>query len=534
VNSVEPERSTAYGLGSVALVAALVLVIWLAWHGNPSADASYTLGRANGLLQQSRYGEAQALLEGTLKTFTGPQVRLSLSYVYLAQRNVELAERQARLALVDASPPLRPLILTQLGRVLRFAGRADDALLVWNQATQESASYPESPQATLAGRSALWQTAMTQWARQDWDASRSTLQELAGENDLYGRSADVKLAQLLAPGDPDGSLNMEARAKASGDSPMRPAIPDLRVPGLAEGLPGDVITSTLTTLDNARAQVAQALSRGDPEAAIRTLWAGMYLQQGENGLAQSLLEKVKPDYAPAQTRLALAMLNQGDTAGALPHLQKSIALDGRDPLTRHVLVRLYTAKGDWALAEEQLRVLDTLEPDGIETHLDWAEFYRLQGDFDKAEGEYIAATNAQIVASTLAASGGQSQDADGSTANAALTLARFYTDVRGLGCDKGLPAARQVILLRPTDPDSLDAVGWALVLCGQSSQALSSLEGAIARAPDVPRYRFHLARAYAGLARYADAREQFARVRDLDPGGPWEKLALTAMVSLPR
>ena len=142
MNSVEPERSTAYGLGSVALVATLALVIWLAWHGNPSADASYTLGRANGLLQQARYGEAQVLLEDTLKTFTGPQVRLSLSYVYLAQRNVELAERQARLALVDASPPLRPLILAQLGRVLRFAGRADDALPLWNQAAQEASVLP--------------------------------------------------------------------------------------------------------------------------------------------------------------------------------------------------------------------------------------------------------------------------------------------------------------------------------------------------------------------------------------------------------
>ena len=142
MNWVEPERSTVYGLGSVTLVATLALVIWLAWHGNPSADASYALGRANGLLQQARYGEAQVVLEDTLKTFTGPQVRLSLSYVYLAQRNVELAERQARLALVDASPPLRPLILTQLGRGLRFAGRADNALLVWNQAAHEAAVLP--------------------------------------------------------------------------------------------------------------------------------------------------------------------------------------------------------------------------------------------------------------------------------------------------------------------------------------------------------------------------------------------------------
>ena len=178
------------------------------------------------------------------------------------------------------------------------------------------------------------------------------------------------------------------------------------------------------------------------------------------------------------------MLNQGDAEGALPHLQKSIALDGRDPLNAACTgPRCIRLRSDWALAEEQLRILDTLEPDGIETHLDWAEFYRLQGDFDKAEGEYIAATNAQIVAGTLAGSG-QSQDAEiRYSANAALTLARFYTDVRGQGATRacllpatGCPAAHR--------PDSLDAVGWALVLCGQSSQALSSLEGAIARAPD--------------------------------------------------
>jgi tetratricopeptide (TPR) repeat protein len=513
------------------LVAALGLAIWLSWHGNPSADASYDLGRANSLLQQARYSEAQALLENTLKTFTGPQVRLSLSYAYLARRAPDLAERQARLALIDASPPLRPLILTQLGRVLRFAGRPNDALAAWDQSLREASAYPESPHVQAAARSALWQIAMTQWAASDWPAARSTLQTLAHGTDLYARSAAVKLAQLLAPDDPDASLALEASAKAL-TALSSPAIPDLRLPGLSEGLPPTVITATLATLDNARAQVDQARSQGASPAAIGTLWAGMYLQQNENALAQSLLQKLPPDYAPAQTRLALTLLNQGDLDQALPLLQKSVALDPSDPLTRHVLTRLYTAQSQWSLAEEQLHALDTLEPDGIETHLDWAEFYRLQGDFDKAEDEYIAATNAQIVAATLAGSAPDSPDPVSSTANAALTLARFYTDVRGLGCDKGLPAARQLIALRPEDPDSLDAVGWALVLCGRSSDALSSLNGAIALAPDVPRYRFHLARAYASLTQYSLARQQFSRVRDLDPGGPWENLALTAMVSL--
>lgn len=542
MSPTEPERPPVYVLGSVLLVVALGLVFWLTWYNNPSADGYYALGRANGLLQESHYSAAQALLEDTLKTFTGPQVRLSLSYVYLAQRNAELAERQARLALADASPPLRPLILAQLGRVLRFEGRDGDALLVWNQAVHEAGDYTDSERARAAGRSALWQTAMTQWAHEDWEAARSTLQELTVESDpadVYGRSAEVKLIQLLAPSDPPASLAMEKAAMARGGTQAQTLVPNMRVPGLGEGLADGVISGTLSTLDNARTQVVQAQAVGESAAAIATLWGGMYLQQGESALARSILEKavaLEPDYAPAQTRLALAMFTKGDAEGALARLQRSVALDGRDPLTRHVLARLYTAQGEWALAEEQLMTLDSLEPDGIETHLEWAEFYRLQGDYDKAEDEYIAATNAQIVAGVLTGPDSGSPDVgspDSSGSNAALTLARFYTDVRGLGCDKGLPAARQLVALRPDDPDSFDAVGWALVLCGRSSQALSSLEGAVALAPDVPRYRFHLARAYAGLGRYADARDEYTRVRDLDPGGPWERLALNAIVGLP-
>jgi tetratricopeptide (TPR) repeat protein len=68
-------------------------------------------------------------------------------------------------------------------------------------------------------------------------------------------------------------------------------------------------------------------------------------------------------------------------------------------------------------------------------------------------------------------------------------------------------------------------VGWSLVLCRRPAEALSYLEQAVALASDAPRYRYHLAKAYAGLDRYAEARDQYTRVMDLDPGGPWELLA---------
>ena len=58
-------------------------------------------------------------------------------------------------------------------------------------------------------------------------------------------------------------------------------------------------------------------------------------------------------------------------------------------------------------------------------------------------------------------------------------------------------------------------------------------QAAVSVAPDVPRYRFHLARAYRQLGRYPEAREQYARLQDLDPGGPFERLATRDLVALP-
>ncbi|MGA7730592.1 MAG: hypothetical protein WCD37_04905, partial [Chloroflexia bacterium] len=110
------ERAALPVLGRWLLISAMSLAILSAWLNNPRADGHYALGRANSLLREGRYSQAMSLLEETLKTYQGPQVRLSLSYAYLARRDPVRAERQARLALPLASPPLRPLALAQLGR----------------------------------------------------------------------------------------------------------------------------------------------------------------------------------------------------------------------------------------------------------------------------------------------------------------------------------------------------------------------------------------------------------------------------------
>jgi tetratricopeptide (TPR) repeat protein len=510
-------------LGSILLIIAVVGMVAVAWR-SPSAQGYYDMHRAETLLGQGRYSQAQSLLEETLLTYDSPQLRLDLSYAYLARRDAERAERQARLALDGALPELKAAAWAQLGRVLAFAGRDTEALDAWAASSQAAAPYPDIQPVNQAARSALWHTAMIYWSQADWDTARHYLEALSAGTDVYASSARVKLAQLLAPTQQNLPIPSPSQGNASGNA--QAAIPNLRVPGLGEGLPADEMDRTITNLRLAAGQVKQAAQNGANEAEINTIWGGSFLQQGEDKLARDYLQRAlstAPDYEPTHARLALALLNLGQSDAAFQHLDTAVRLDASDPLPHHVLATLYVQSADWKRAKEQLDIIRRLEPAGVEMHLQWAEYYRLLGEYDQAENEYIDAANLQV--SGAAAPSGT---------NAPLTLARFYTDVRGFGCEKGLPAGRQSLALHPDDPASFDAVGWALMLCKQPKDAVSGLEEAVKVAPDVPRYRLHLAKVYAALGRYADAREQYDWVLDLDPGGPLERLALNDLVLLPR
>jgi Tfp pilus assembly protein PilF len=520
----EPATSTLYSLAGILLIVAIVGLVAVAW-GSRTAQGYYDMRRAERLLGEGHYSEAQSVLERALISYDSPQIRLDLSYAYLARRDAVRAERQVRIALNAAPPHLRPAAWAQLGRVLYFAGHTPEALDAWSAAQDAAAAYPDIESAVASSRSALWHRSMAHWSQSDWTSARSDLEALSGGTDVYGLSARVKLAQLLAPTRPGLALPSAGDSASTPLPPGSAAIRDLHVPGLAEGLDHSEAEQIIADLRTAQTEADKALSNKAGQAEIDTLWGGSYLQQGENSLAREYLERAliaQPDYEPAHARLALALLNLGDEDGASRQMDTAVRLDPNDPLPHHLLARYYVQRSDWNHALEQLTILRRLEPNGVEVYLQWGEYYRLLGEYDKAETEYIDAANLQI--SGVAAPSGT---------NAPLVLSRFYTDVRGFGCEKGLPAARQTLALHPDDPASFDAVSWALVLCGQPRDALSGLEQAVRNAPDVPRYRLHLAKLYGTLGRYSDAREQYTWVLDLDPGGPLERLALDDLVAVP-
>jgi tetratricopeptide (TPR) repeat protein len=514
-------------VGGLLLVVALALAIFSAWN-SPESNGRYTVRQADALLREGRFTQATSLLERTLTTYDAPQLRLELSYAYLARRDIERSERQASLALASAPPSLRAVAWAQLGRVLLFAGRQNDALAAWEQSVSAATRYGPDTPAQQAARSSQWHTAMLHWRRGDWEAARRTLELLPGGEDVYSASAAVKLAQLLAPTDPTRSLRLldDAEFEKEPSAGSRKLIPDLRVPGLAAGLPPEGLTGTIETLRQTHKEVAGVQGGEAGEALVEALWGNAYLKMGEPALAKMRLEeaaRLQPNFADAHARLGLALLDIGDLEAARSQLLQAVRLDPRQPLPRQVLARLYTQSAEWDLAENEFREWRDLEPSSIDLHLQLAEYYRLRGLYEEAEDEYLNAVEAQRAVPPEQVT--PSNDAG-------LALARFYSDVRGQGCEKGLPFAKDAVSRHPNDPASLDAIGWSLVLCRASRDALPALERAVGIAPDVPRYHYHLAKAYAALGRYTEAREHYTWVMDLDPTGPWERLARSELPRL--
>jgi Flp pilus assembly protein TadD len=374
---------------------------------------------------------------------------------------------------------------------------------------------------------------MSEWRHGDFNASQAHLEGLLSGDDIYALSAHIKLAQIAAPGDGARSIELLLEAEArlgsrSQESGVRSQefleMPDLRVPGLREGLSVGAVERLIATLRSAHAAAAAARKADADEGVLAGLWGSSYLQQGEPTLARGYLEQAvskHPQSSDAHARLGLALLAGGDVDGALEQLRTATQLDTANALPRHALANIYMNRKDWDRAAAELRSLRRLEPDAITPRLEVADYYKQRGQYAEAEANLVEAAEVQR---TL---GSKSGDVD-----ASLALARFYTDVRGQGCEKGLPPAQDSLALHPDDPDSLDAVGWALVLCQDAPSALNALERAVSIAPEVPRFRYHLAKAYALVGRGAEARTQYVRVMDLDPTGPWERLAQTDMVAM--
>src|SRR5687767_13225558 len=383
-------------LGGLLLVAALVGAIMSAWD-NPDVEARNAIRQGSAMLSNGDYAEAVSLFENTLPRYDSPDLRLNLSYGYLARRDGERAVRQGRAAVAAARKELQPAALAQLGRALAFHGQREEALGAWQQAVAAASGDPGTGRTAIEARSSLWHSGMLHWHATDWPAARASFEALLADDtydDIYSQSAAFKLAQLSAPTDAQGAEKQLNFIQNSLSQPVPVTTPshilNLRVPGLTEGIPQDEIRRASDELLNTLTS-ERAFSSGGPEVDegdADLFWGSYYLQQGESRLAEHYLERAvdaRPDSAPALARLGLVMLMLGEDEAAFDHLRRAAGLAPSDPLPHYALVQVYLKRKDWQGAEREFAILRSREPNSIELNMQQAEYHRLRGDYDKAE-----------------------------------------------------------------------------------------------------------------------------------------------------
>jgi tetratricopeptide (TPR) repeat protein len=114
---------------------------------------------------------------------------------------------------------------------------------------------------------------------------------------------------------------------------------------------------------------------------------------------------------------------------------------------------------------------------------------------------------------------------------AAGRLAALLTDGNG-NLDYALGLARSARQQLPDDPDVADVLGWIYTRKNMPSLGLPHLQQAVRRAPDNPRFAFHLASARLQSRQFDEARAEFTRALQLDPNFAEAQQARSALASL--
>ena len=521
--SLIAHRSLLIAFLRLGLVAALIAALgWSALAGRAQQQARQGIL----LLQSEQYNAAQAALQaglgaGHLGSLDGP-ARLYLSYAYLARRSLANAGAVLDPLQARADPTLAARAWVQQGRIAAWGGQTAAAVAAWQEALR--LAPPAGEQARRARRAAQWHLAESAWQTGQGDAAgqfAALAAVPAPAHDPYVTSAALRLAQIrssIAP-QPDLAALRAARALGSPDPTLGDA-PYLHLPGLDEGLPPETWAAQLMALG---ATAAERI--GQPAlapASAATVWGRMWVQAGEWRVAARILRAATtadPTLADAYAYLGLAEQRLGHPAPAGIALGTAVHLAPDRPLGRHLLARFYLAQGALPAAQAELDWLTAHGGNALVTTLDQAALDQFQGEYAAAEAAYLAAEGL----APAPAPGGD----PATTLNPSLLLAQFYQGYAFWACERGRPAADRA-LAQHAGPDEYDAVGWAAHLCHDEAAALAPLEQATQLAPRDPRLWYHLGAVYRALGQPDRARAAFLRASDYDPGGPWERRALSA------
>ena len=462
------------------------------------------------------------------------QAGVALVGLYLRSQPAKALTIAANLA---QQQPAQPGIWTLLGMARARAGQPDAARQAFEQALTLD---PNLTQAKLS-------LVRLDIAAKAYDAATARLGALlkADERNIDALLEMAHIADLR--GDSDATRRwLEKANDFAGPRELRPGLTliEFHFRGgrpavaldVAKLLSAKAPTDLQVLLAYSRAQLATGASAGvrttltsatrlaEFNAPLQVEIAALQMAADNPSGAAYSLEKAlaaNPEFVPAVAAAGRLDLRQGDVAAAERRARQLIDKNPKLAIGYTLLADVALARGQPAAALDALRRAHLNEPgtatfvalfralstqDGgkpaftlaeqwLATHPDDLVARNALADAHARAGNYAAArSNYEAVLR-------QAPDDPGVLNNLANTLLRQK--------DPGaVKFAEMALAKNPTNPNTIDTLGWALFKSGEVDRGLQFLRDARLRDPANPEIRFHLASALAHTGRRTEAREE--------------------------
>ncbi|MEO7892365.1 MAG: tetratricopeptide repeat protein [Vicinamibacterales bacterium] len=488
----------------------------LKYLADSSGDIAHRVALADYYISTSRHDQGATLLEALAKNpATEADARTRLAALAYADGHHE----QAAKSVVDVLakfPRYAPALLLQA----RFAlgrGQHDEALRLAVEATSARPDYVQ----------ALYLVGQLHAENGDYFQASEAYKALLRANPLATR-AQIELSRTLYA---NGATD-------SADEYMTHAL---------KRIPQD---------QNTRLLLVRALLERDDLATASTQLSALSAQYPSSPAVQSLLGTLnfrKRDYNAARTWYERALktdprlldaisglvgldLAARRPADALRRVETALARAPRSEQLLLLQARTFGATGDFVKAEQTLRRVIDMHPDGFEGYgmlgqllYDRGRLAEGRAEFQKLVALRPRAVPARTMLAVILRAEGKTDEAvdeykkviaiDPQSPVASNNLAWIYAE-RGVNLDEAVVLARAAKKRLPDVVEVTDTLGWVYYRNGADnllSLAVPLLQEVVTKAPRNSLFRYHLGAAYARAERPQDARRELEDALKLSP-----------------
>jgi tetratricopeptide (TPR) repeat protein len=216
-----------------------------------------------------------------------------------------------------------------------------------------------------------------------------------------------------------------------------------------------------------------------------------------------------PTNGSLRSQWATALLRAGDAQRAREVLEQGSTGSGRNARALYLLAEAQRRTKDLAAAEITARRLITLDPKSLAGSVELALVYRDQKDYQK-----IVALLEPIVTARFRTADA-AEMADDTFRGLYFDLAAAFEDLKQY--DKAIGLLTQARNLSPTDPAVAIRLARAQVNAGKGDNAVSTLQGAIAKMQDQPALQLELASTLERQKKFGDAEALFRKMIAAEP-----------------